>query len=116
MVKLVTGLFETRRAAEIAVERMVQEHGLDRARIQAYADGAENSSGTVVSGADADDVRRGKTVEGQRAGAIRVAAQVEDQEVETVLKAFRDAGATESATREASGAAPGSVGDPAAQY
>ena len=99
MVQVVTGLFETRRAAEIAVERMVQDRGFDRNRIQAFAEGAENSSGTVVSGADADDQRRGEPVEGQRAGAIRVLAQVGEDEVETALEAFRDAGAAEVAAR-----------------
>jgi hypothetical protein len=82
MVRMVTGLFETRRAAEIAVERMVQDRGFDRTRIQAFAEGAENSSGTVVSGADADDQRRGEPVEGRRAGAIRVLAQVGEDVVE----------------------------------
>ena len=92
----VTGLFETRRAAEIAVERLVQDRGFDRKRIQSFAEGEENSSGTVVSGADADDERRGEPVEGVRAGAIRVTAEVEDGEgVETAMDAFRDAGAAE---------------------
>lgn len=102
MVRMVTGLFETRRAAEIAVERMVQDRGFDRTRIQAFAEGAENSSGTVVSGADADDQRRGEAVEGQRAGAIRVLAEVGEDEVETALDAFRDAGAAQVSARDGS--------------
>ena len=91
----VTGLFETRRAAEIAVERLVQDRGFDRNRIQSFAEGEENSSGTVVSGADADDERRGEPVEGVRAGAIRVMAEVDEGGVETAVEAFRDAGASE---------------------
>jgi len=91
----VTGLFETRRAAEIAVERMVQDRGLDRNRITAFADGEENSAGTVVSGADADDARAGEPVEGQRTGPIRVTAEVEEDDLATALDAFRDAGAME---------------------
>ena len=72
-----------------------EDRGFDRRRIQAFAEGEENSSGTVVSGADADDQRRGEAVEGQRAGAIRVMAEVEEKDLQTALDAFRDAGATE---------------------
>jgi hypothetical protein len=103
MVQVVTGLFETRRAAEIAVERMVQDRGFDRKRIQAFAEGSDNSSGTVVSGADADDERRGEPAEGQRAGAIRVLAEVEEGDVEMALEAFRDAGAAEVAAQDSPG-------------
>jgi hypothetical protein len=92
-VPSVTGLFETRRAAEIAVERLVQDRGFPRERIQSFAEGEENSSGTVVSGADADDERRGDVVEGVRAGAIRVTAQADQGNVDMVVQAFRDAGA-----------------------
>lgn len=95
MARSVTGWFETRRAAEIAVERLVQDRGFDRERIESFAEGEENSSGTVVSGADADDQRRGEPVEGVRAGTIRVTAQVEEDGVETALEAFRDAGAAD---------------------
>ncbi len=97
MVRMVSGLFATRRAAEIAVERMVQDRGFDRNSIEIFADGVENSSGTVVSGADADEQRRGEPVEGQRAGAIRILAQVEEAKVEAALEAFREAGASEVA-------------------
>ncbi len=95
MARNVSGSFETRREAEIAVERLVQDRGFDRNRITAFAEGEENSAGTVVSGADADDQRRGEPVEGKRAGAIRVTAEVEEGEVETAIEAFRDAGAEE---------------------
>ena len=36
MTQTITGLFDTRREAEMAVERLVQEHGLDRNRIRAH--------------------------------------------------------------------------------
>jgi hypothetical protein len=99
MAQVVTGLFETRREAEIAVERLVQEHGMDRRRIQAFAEGGENSAGTRVSGADAEDARQGAPVEGQRAGAIRVLAEVEEAAVGTAIAALREAGAAEAALR-----------------
>lgn len=103
MVQTVTGLFDTRREAEIAIEHLVQEHGLDRARIQAFAEGAENSAGTEVSGADAESGRRGEPVEGQRAGAIRVIAEVGEGAVDTALEALRDAGAAEATAGESPG-------------
>ena len=52
----ITGVFETRREADMTVERLVQEHGFDRNAIAVRPDAPENSAGTKVAGADA---RRG---------------------------------------------------------
>jgi hypothetical protein len=95
MTRTITGLFDTRREAEMAVERLVQEHNLDRNRIRAHAEGEENTSGTVVSGADADDAARGERPEGVRRGRIMVSAEVEEGALDTALAAFRECGAAE---------------------
>ncbi|MDZ4328079.1 MAG: hypothetical protein U1A73_24120 [Pseudomonas sp.] len=44
--------FATRRDAELAVERLVQEHGLERSDIFIAPEGVANSSGESVSGSD----------------------------------------------------------------
>jgi len=42
---LLEATFETRREAEMSIERLVQEFGLDRNAIEIVADGALNSAG-----------------------------------------------------------------------
>lgn len=46
------GEFDTRRQAEMAVERLVQEYGVDRAAIMVAAAGEENSAGVERAGSD----------------------------------------------------------------
>jgi hypothetical protein len=94
MPQTITGYFDTRRDAEMAVERLVQDQGLDRKRVQAMAEGEDNSSGTVVSGADAADAAAGDTPDGVRRGRIMVRAEVEDDMLEAALASFRDCNAT----------------------
>lgn len=45
--------FSTRRDAELAVERLVQEHGFERTDIFIEPQGANNSVGEEISGSDA---------------------------------------------------------------
>ena len=45
--------FETRREAEMAIERLVQELGVERADIFVAASGDENTAGEAPAGADA---------------------------------------------------------------
>jgi hypothetical protein len=44
--------FATRRDAELAVERLVQEHGVERSDIFVAPEGRVNSAGESVSGSD----------------------------------------------------------------
>lgn len=44
--------FETRRNAEMSIERLVQEFGLDRKAIEVVADGILNSAGEDMFGGD----------------------------------------------------------------
>ena len=48
------GTFATRREAEMAVERLVQEHEIDRKAIQIAPEGAANSAGDETAGSDAE--------------------------------------------------------------
>lgn len=45
--------FTTRRDAELAVERLVQEHGFERTDIFIEPDGQNNSAGEEIGGGDA---------------------------------------------------------------
>lgn len=45
--------FETRREAEMTVERLVQEHGIDRADVFIAAAADENTAGEELAGSDA---------------------------------------------------------------
>ncbi len=92
MKRTITGLFNTRREAEMAVEHLTQEHGFDRSRVRTHAAGEENTSGTVLSGADAAAVAEGETPEGVRHGRVAVLMEADDAEVERVSHAFRDCG------------------------
>ncbi len=46
-------VFPTRRDAELAIERLVQEHGFERTDIFVTPVGQENSVGEAISGSDA---------------------------------------------------------------
>lgn len=95
MPQTITGYFDSRRDAEMAVEHLVQDHGLDRNRVHTLAEGAENSSGTEVSGADAADVAAGETPEGQRRGRIVVRAEVDEGMLDTARACFEECNAVE---------------------
>ena len=108
----IAGTFSTRREAEMAVETLVQEYDVDRSRVQVAAEGEENTSGTVASGADAAERHRGggpgnaegdvirpepereAAAEGVRAGGITVSAEVDEAHFERAAAAFREYGAT----------------------
>ena len=49
MAEKLTGLFETRREAEMTVERLVQEFNVDRTDISVLAAGAENTVAPIAS-------------------------------------------------------------------
>ncbi|MBA4491610.1 hypothetical protein [Paracoccus sp. S1E-3] len=85
--------FETRRDAEMAVERMVQEFGLDRSTILVAPEGSENTSGEVRSGGDnADESAQVSAREdGAHNGKIRVSVNIEDTgEAQKVREAFAE--------------------------
>jgi hypothetical protein len=92
----ITGVFDTRREAEMAIERLVQEHGLDRGAIAVMPDVAENTVGVEVAGADA---KRGEPVDpsGDEAalnGRIAVSLDRVEGDEETIRAAFREFGAS----------------------
>ena len=88
-----SGHFETRRDAEMAVERLVQEYGLQRTDIFIAAAGSANTAGEQ---ADGSDLESGQPSTGDRgdaklSGPIEVSVDVEDESKAGVIrKAFAE--------------------------
>jgi hypothetical protein len=59
MSTTIVGSFETRRQAEIAVEHLVQEYGIERGTITVEPSGPANSAGVREAGADTKSGRSG---------------------------------------------------------
>lgn len=72
--------FETRRQAEMTIERLVQEYGVDRTAITVMAAGAANTAGLERAGSD--NPAGEPTPEGRDdaalAGAVRVEVELAD--------------------------------------
>ena len=94
MSRTIAARFATRREAELAVERLVQELDVPREKVTVEPVAAENSAGVAPSGSDrkAGEPSREERSDAALAGAIRVAAEVEC-----------DTGRVEAALRELGG-------------
>jgi hypothetical protein len=89
----VRGAFKDRDAAELALEHLVQEIGLDRTAIFIAAQGSENSSGTRRAGADAQSSSASTSESDPHLeGEIEMSVGCTDREVERVLQAVRETG------------------------
>ena len=85
--------FDTRRDAEMAVERLVQEFGIDRSAIMVAPEGSANSAGEELSGGDeaaeapATDERDDAALNGR----IKVTVELEDADkIEKVRAALAE--------------------------
>ena len=90
MPKQISGEFDVRREAELAVERLVQEYKIDRSAIQVVAAGDDNTAGTVPSGADRDR-ETGEPQSSPTHGRIRVSVTVDDAVADKAQEALRQA-------------------------
>ncbi|VXC98528.1 hypothetical protein [Sphingomonas sp. AX6] len=91
MCTSITGLFETRRDAEMAVERLVQEFDVERSDIFIAAEGAQNSAGVEVDGSDSSTIPPGEEArnDGAHAGGVQVSVDVNNPAaVEEIVSAF----------------------------
>lgn len=97
----ITGTFATRRAAEIAVEHLVQEYGLDRSDVFIEPQSAENSAGTEPSGGDvaAAEPQADSAQEPALNGSLLVSVDLGADKLDDAEAAFRDAGATHVARK-----------------
>lgn len=95
MNRKISGAFATRREAELAIERLVQEHGIERKAIDVRARGQDNSAGTEVAGADAESGHPGVEKQGdpQLSGAIEVTVQCKAADPCVVEAAMKELGA-----------------------
>ena len=75
-----TATFETRRKAEMTVERLVQEHDIERTDIFIAADGDENSAGEERAGSDGAAGEPSPETRGDvpHYGAVSVSVDIED--------------------------------------
>jgi hypothetical protein len=94
MTGTICGRFETRREAELAVEHLVQDHGLDRKAVSVRAEGARNTAGTEAAGADVESGHPGV----EKHGAPQLAGMIEVR-----VEGASDRAAVEKILREAGG-------------
>lgn len=88
-----TAVFETREAADLAVEHLVQQHGIARPDIFVQSTSAKNTSGSAPSGGDVSydgSARSDAPLEGE----IEVSADINSSMIRTVQRTFGDLGAT----------------------
>jgi hypothetical protein len=93
----ISGSFETRRHAEMAVERLVQEFGIERTDIFIAALGDANSAGTEADGSDNEAASPSPDGRDDAAlnGEVTVSVDLNDDAiVGKVLGAFDEFGAS----------------------
>ncbi|MCG6205093.1 hypothetical protein LPW26_10625 [Rhodopseudomonas sp. HC1] len=93
MQQKITGEFSTRRAAELAVERLVQEHGVDRKQVAVQARGRDNSAGTKAAGADTQSGHPGEEKHGDPELNDVIEVSVAGGDSSVIKAAMMDAGA-----------------------
>lgn len=91
--KTVTATFETREAADLAVEHLVQKIGIERTDVFVQAAGRQNSSGVEASGGDASSANEDGREDATLSGEIEVSADVADDKITTLHRMFGDLGA-----------------------
>lgn len=84
--------FDTRAAADLAVEHLVQQHGISRPDIFIQSVGADNTVGSAPSGGDASH-GGGERTDGPLEGEIEVSADITESKMAAVQKSFGEAGA-----------------------
>ena len=89
--RTICGIFDTREAAERAVEHLVQEFELPRADIFVEAQEDRNSAGTQASGGDAArDAAEGSALNPALKGRIEVSVDVSQDRLAQAERALRE--------------------------
>lgn len=78
MSTTLTGTFQSRSQADLAIEHLVQEMGIERTDIFVSAEGPDNSAGTAVNGADASTVGQAARDDAPLGGQILVSVDLQD--------------------------------------
>lgn len=85
----ISATYASRRDADLAVEHLVQEFGVDRDDISVGPDGDDNSVGNEVDGADLD----GDEEDAELAGSIVVSlTATDDEQAEEIQEALEGLG------------------------
>lgn len=89
----INATFETRREAELAIEHLVQEHGIDRDDVEVGTEGDQNSAGSEASGADNEtELEAGTEDEAALNGRIALTVTIDSEEaaesVQEVLEEY----------------------------
>lgn len=84
--------FQTRQAADLAVEHLVQQHGISRPDIFVQSASDRNTAGSAPSGGDASH-DEGARDDAPLAGEIEVSADIASSQAATVKRSLADAGA-----------------------
>ncbi|MGC2782015.1 MAG: hypothetical protein WA418_40925 [Bradyrhizobium sp.] len=96
MERTIIGHFATRREAELAVEHLVQDHGIARTDVFVQAPGAANSAGTRAAGADVESGHPGVDKRGapELEGEIEVSVDCHGEQSADMEGILKEAGAT----------------------
>lgn len=95
------GHFETRRDAEMVVERLVQEHGIERTDIIVVAPGTANTAGQNIAGSDAKaaESNTDRSQDAALNGPIEVSVDIQDDAKATSIRsAFTEFGVHDTRT------------------
>ena len=95
MEHTVVASFANRRDAEIAVEHLVQKHGIERADIFIRAPGHANTAGVEPAGADVESGHPGVPRSGkpELKGPVEVSVECHGKHTDHVQATFKEAGA-----------------------
>ena len=94
MSTTLTGTFDRRDQADMAVERLVQEIGIERTDIFVTASGPDTSAGNRIGGADSETFDQDERDDVPLAGGIMVSIDLQDDaKVEVVTAALEEFGA-----------------------
>ena len=97
-----TAKFDTRREAEMTVERLVQQYEIDREKVAITADGDENTAGVAEAGSDnkagepSPEARDDAELNGRVVVTVEVA---DDATASEVRAAFNEFDASEQAAQ-----------------
>jgi hypothetical protein len=96
--KTIVATFDTREAADAAIEHLVQQQGIDRPDIFVQAEGRENTAGTAPSGGDnAHD--GGDREDSVLQGEIEVSVDISADQLSAVQRMLGDSGALRVSTK-----------------
>jgi hypothetical protein len=95
MEQTVVAYFDNRRDAELAVEHLIQERGIERTDIFLQAQGQANTAGVRAAGADVESGHPGVGKRGspQLGGAIELSVDCHGADQDKVLQTLKETGA-----------------------